>query len=121
MEAEHAIKTFDNALALGYCPEITNMDQGSQFTGKLWNDKLLAHNVKPSHTGVGRCIDNVRIERLWRSVKWENIFLHDYNQVSEVRKGLKQYLDHYNNARPHQALGYKVPSEFYFLKHNSLK
>jgi putative transposase len=115
MEAEHAVETFRKALCNG-TPEITNMDQGSQFTGGPWLLMLKHFDVKISHTGVGRCIDNVRIERFWRSIKYEDVHLRQYANVREAREGIGLYIIHYNNVRPHQALGYAKPKDLYFEK-----
>ena len=83
-------------------------DQGSQFTGNLWIEKLLEYEVKISHDGVGRFIDNIRIERFWRTLKYEDIFIKSYGNLVEARNGIGQFIEHYNNARPHQALDYKT-------------
>jgi putative transposase len=100
MEACHAIETIEMALKLAR-PEICNADQGSQFTGSLWVEKLQTNNIKISHDGVGRCIDNVRIERFWRTIKYEDIFLKAYNNMSEARAGINVFIKHYNEQRPH--------------------
>lgn len=113
MEVCHAISTFEMASSLGL-PKIANMDQGSQFTGKIWVEHLQRFEVSISHTGVGRCIDNVRIERFWKSLKYEDIYLRHYESVKEARIGIGEYIEHYNNRRPHQALFYATPSEMYF-------
>lgn len=113
MEAIHAIETIEAALVLA-TPEICNADQGSQFTGSLWIDKLNEHNIKISHDGVDRCIDNIRIERFWRTIKYEDIFIQSYTSLVAARQGIKAFIEHYNYHRPHQALGYKTPSELYF-------
>lgn len=113
MEAIHAIETIDTALVFAI-PEICNADQGSQFTGSLWIDKLNEYNIRISHDGVGRCIDNVRIERFWRTIKYEDIFIQSYATLVSARQGIKAFIEHYNYHRPHQALGYKTPSELYF-------
>lgn len=113
MEAEHGVDVLNKALIFGV-PEITNMDQGSQFTGEKWLESLTLLGIKLSHTGVGRCIDNVRIERFWRSIKYEDIHLQHYESVQEARKGIGLYIKHYNESRPHQALNYKTPHAMYF-------
>jgi len=113
MEACHAIDAFHKALRFGV-PEIANSDQGSQFTGHDWIALLNRYNVNPSHTGAGRCIDNVRIERFWRSVKYEDVFLQCYETVPDARCGIGKYIEYYNNRRSHQALGYATPSEVFF-------
>lgn len=112
MEGGHALEAFNQALLQG-TPDVMNMDQGSQFTSKDWLETLTNAGVKASHTGIGRCIDNVRIERFWRSVKYEDTHLRHYSSVSEAREGLKKYIHHYNHTRPHQALNYAKPNDFY--------
>jgi putative transposase len=114
MEAIHGIEVMEAALSQGIPPEICNADQGSQFTGTLWVNTLNMHGIKVSHDGVGRCIDNVRIERFWRSVKYEDVFLHAYETLGGAKQGIGTYINHYNYNRPHQALGYRTPSQLYF-------
>lgn len=113
MEAEHGIAAFREGLR-GGCPEICNADQGAQFTSGLWVSELTSHGVQISHTGVGRCIDNVRIERFWWTIKWEDIHLSSYETVAEARGGIAKFIKYYNEERPHQALKYKTPFEAYF-------
>ena len=113
MEACHGIEVIETAIILAI-PEICNADQGSQFTGKLWISKLNEYSIKISHDGVGRCIDNVRIERFWRTIKYEDIFLQAYETLPCAKQGIKEFIEHYNYKRPHQALDYKTPSELYF-------
>jgi putative transposase len=115
MEAQHAINTIEIALKLAK-PEICNADQGSQFTGSLWIEKLQANSIKISHDGVGRCIDNIRIERFWRTIKYEDIFIRAYNNMSEARSGINVFIKYYNEHRPHQALSYKTPAQVYMGK-----
>lgn len=113
MEASHGVEILSAALLLAV-PEICNADQGSQFTGKEWISKLSEYGIRISHDGIGRCIDNVRIERFWRSVKYEDVFLQSYDGLFDARTGIKAFMEHYNYARPHQALSYKTPAEIYF-------
>jgi putative transposase len=113
MEATHGVDLLKDAFRFGF-PEICNADQGSQFTGGLWIGALQTHNIKISHDGVGRCIDNIRIERLWRTIKYEDIFIRSYDSLTEARKGIFNFVEHYNHGRPHQALGYKTPAMVYF-------
>lgn len=112
MEACHGIEAIELALAHGI-PEICNADQGSQFTGVLWINKLQGHKIKISHDGVGRCIDNIKIERFWRTIKYEDIFIQSYETLPEARRGIEVFVKHYNYHRPHQALGYRTPSQLY--------
>lgn len=94
-------------------PEIFNTDQGSQFTADAFTRVLLGRGVKVSMDGKGRCIDNIFVERLWRSLKYEEVYLHAYDSPHEARMGIGRYLQFYNLERPHQALGYQTPDAFY--------
>ena len=115
MEAEHGVEAFKEGLKLGP-PEICNADQGAQFTSESWVTCMQSNGVQISHVGVGRCIDNVRIERFWWTIKYEDIHLKSYESVSEARAGIADFIHFYNEERPHQALGYKTPYEKYFGK-----
>jgi putative transposase len=95
-------------------PEIVNTDQGSQFTSGVWQAELTAAGVVISMDGRGRAFDNIFTERLWRSVKYEEVYLKDYGAVDEARAGLRDYFGFYNTTRPHQALGYRTPAEVHF-------
>jgi putative transposase len=95
-------------------PEIFNTDQGSQLTSGEWIDTLKKSGVRISMDGKGRWIDNVFIERLWRSVKYENIYLHAYENGTQLRRGLTEYFDFYNTRRSHQALDYQTPDNVYY-------
>lgn len=94
-------------------PEVFNTDQGVQFTAEAWTGRLVRAGVAVSMDGRGRCLDNVFVERLWRSVKYENVYLHGYGSVSELERGLKAYFAFYNGERLHQSLGYRPPAEVY--------
>lgn len=98
-------------------PEIFNTDQGAQFTAKGFLDVMRVEhaekNIRISMDGKGRALDNVFIERLWRSVKYEDIFLQDYESINDVRAGLKRYFEYYNFERPHMALGMRTPAAIY--------
>lgn len=100
------------ALATG-TPEVFNTDQGVQFTAGAWVERVEAAGVRVSMDGRGRCLDNVFVERLWRSVKYEDVYLRGYDSVPELEKGLAAYFRFYNEARLHQSLGYKTPAEVY--------
>lgn len=101
--------------ALGHAaPEICNSDQGSQFTSPQWVALLQEAGVRPSMDGKGRAADNVFVERLWRSVKYEEVYLHEYRSPREARQGLSRYFDFYNHERPHQALSYHTPAQVHF-------
>ena len=95
-------------------PEIFNTDQGSQYTGGAFTGVLKDHGIRISMDGKGRAMDNIMVERLWRTVKYEEIYLRDYENVSELKKALKTYFEFYNNDRPHQTFGGKTPSEIYW-------
>ena len=112
LEADFCVTTLQRALTLGR-PEIFNTDQGSQFTSDGWTDTLKDAQVAISMDGRGRVFDNIFIERLWRSVKVEEVYLHDYQTVRDVRDGLGWYFPFYNGERPHQALGDCTPAEVY--------
>jgi putative transposase len=101
-------------------PEIFNTDQGSQFTSALFTTYLLDNNIRVSMDGRGRAIDNVFIERLWRSVKQENIYLNAYETGKELFTGLKDYFDYYNHRRGHQSLDYRCPVELFEKNHKKV-
>lgn len=97
-------------------PRIWNSDQGSHFTSPQYTQLLLEAGVQISMDGKGRALDNIFIERLWRTVKYEDIYLREYRMPREARWGLSQYLTHYNEKRPHSALAYRTPAAVYFGK-----
>jgi putative transposase len=113
MEAVWCKGIVAEAIAKYGAPEIFNTDQGSQFTSHVFTDYLIENKVKVSMDGRGRAKDNAFIERLWRSVKQENIYLNAYENGQELYVGLNRYFDFYNHKRPHQSLDYKCPAEFY--------
>lgn len=100
-------------------PEIFNSDQGVQFTSEAFTGVLENHGIKISMDGRGRAFDNIFVERLWRTVKYEEVYLRDYGSVREARSSLGRYFDFYNKERPHQSLGYKMPTEVYHAPGNS--
>ena len=114
MEAAFCVETLEDALARHGKPDIFNTDQGSQFTGSDFIGVLAKSKVEISMDGKGAWRDNVFVERLWRSVKYEEVFLHDYQDVAESHRGLGRYFRFYNGERPHQALGYRTPRHVYF-------
>lgn len=95
-------------------PEIHNSDQGSQFTSEAYTAILKHHDVQISMDGRGRCFDNIFTERLWRTVKYEEVYLHDYQTFAEAQQSLGRYFHTYNHRRLHQSLGYQTPAEVYF-------
>jgi len=115
-----------NTLETGFClesleaalltatPEIFNTDQGAQFTSTAFTGRLKAAGVRISMDGRGRALDNVFVERLWRSVKYEDVYLYDYTTVPQLEAGLGRYFQLYNHERPHQSLGYRSPAEVHF-------
>jgi putative transposase len=112
MDKEFCFGVLQRALAEAK-PEIFNSDQWSQFTSNSFTNLLETAEVKISMDGVGRCFDNIRIERLWRTVKYEDIHLNDYQTPNDVYHGLSLYFNKYNNTRLHSSLGYRTPSEVY--------
>jgi putative transposase len=113
MDTDFCIKVLGNALNLSK-PEIFNSDQGSQFTSNDFTGILEKEGIRISMDGKGRAYDNIFVERLWRSVKYEEVYLHQYLTVSEARRGLDKYFMFYNTERIHESLGYKTPYEIYF-------
>lgn len=107
------IASLQQALTLNK-PEIFNSDQGSQFTALAYTGILEAANIRISMDGRGRALDNIFIERFWRSLKYEEIYLYNHATVPLLEAGLNRYFHEYNWLRPHQSLGYRLPSELYF-------
>ncbi len=112
MDVEFCMEAMRDALRIG-TPRVFNTDQGSQFTSRAFTGLLEANGIAVSMDGKGRCVDNVLIERLWRTVKYEEVYLRAYESGSQARAGLGAYFDFYNTSRPHQALGYRTPAEVY--------
>ncbi len=113
MEATFCVEALHEALERFGQPEIFNTDQGAQFTAEEFTTVLRDRSIKISMDGKGRFIDNIFVERLWRSLKYEEVYLNPYDSVSEAREGIGQYLNFFNNERPHSALGYQTPASFY--------
>ena len=107
------LDTLDLALAQGK-PDIFNTDQGAQFTAQAFTSRLETAGIRISMDGRGRALDNVFVERLWRTVKYEHVYLHEYTSVPELEKGLEEYLTFYNHERLHQSLAYRPPVEVHF-------
>ena len=114
LSTDFCVEALEAALMRYGTPEIFNTDQGSQFTAEDFTDVLLSKGVRVSMDGKGRWIDNVFIERLWRSVKYDDIYLHAYATMRELKAGLARYFDFYNTLRPHQSLEDRTPDEVYF-------
>lgn len=114
MQADFCIEAVEEALARFGKPEIFNTDQGSQFTSIDFTTVLLAKGIKISMDGKGAWRDNVFVERLWKSVKYEEVYLRAYETVSHARASIGRYLDFYNGRRPHSRLGGKMPDQTYF-------
>lgn len=113
LDSSFCVEALQEALSRFGQPGIFNSDQGSQFTAQAFTDVLLAAGVKISMDGKGRCIDNVFVERLWRSLKYEDIYLKAYANLVEARAGIERYFHFYNTRRSHQALGHQTPAAFY--------
>lgn len=113
LDSSFCVEALHEALSRFGQPDIFNTDQGSQFTAEAFTSVLLASDIKISMDGKGRCIDNVFVERLWRSLKYEEVYLNDYDNLVEARAGIGRYFGFYNDRRQHQALGYQTPASFY--------
>ena len=121
--------SLSNSLETGFCidalksglakakPEIINSDQGCQFTSEEWTRFLGEEGIRVSMTGKGRCLDNIYIERFWRSFKREEFYLNEYQSIKELREATSAYIEFYNQRRWHQSLEYKTPAEVYFSSH----
>ena len=112
LEAGFCLEALEAALARGQ-PEVFNTDQGAQFTSPAFTGRLAAAGVRISMDGRGRALDNVFVERLWRTVKYEEVYLKEYGSMGEARQGLGRYFPFYNEERPHQALAYRPPVAVY--------
>jgi putative transposase len=116
MSAEWCTKILSETIEKYGCPEIFNTDQGSQYTSEIHIKVLKDNEIKISMDGKGRAIDNIFIERLWRSVKYEDVYLQSYTDGIALYQGLENYFTFYNEQRFHQSLDYKTPSSIYYLK-----
>jgi putative transposase len=112
MEVDFCIEALKRALRRGR-PDIFNSDQGSQFTSEKFTGELAGRQIAISMDGRGRCMDNIFVERLWRSLKYEEVYLKDYGSVTEARASIDRYFRFYNHERLHQSLDYRTPSEIY--------
>jgi putative transposase len=113
MDVSFCVSALERAIRLYGKPDIFNTDQGSQFTSEAFTGVLKQNDIKISMDGKGRWMDNVFIERLWRSVKYEDIYLKEYGSVAELRRGLNHYFHYYNDQRTHQSLDNLTPAEVY--------
>ncbi len=115
MDVHFCLVALEQALQIGQ-PVIFNSDQGSQFTSQVFTSYLESRDIRISQDGKGRAFDNIFIERLWRSVKYEEVYLKDYSTVAVAIEGLSNYFEFYNHQRLHQALNYQVPAVVHFSK-----
>lgn len=113
LEMPFVLDAVDRALKIAK-PRVWNSDQGAHFTSRLYVERLVAAQVQISMDGKGRAMDNIFVERLWRSVKYEEIYLHEYTTPTEARLGVAKYLDFYDYRRIHQALDYRTPAKVFF-------
>ena len=114
MEADFCVEALEEAVAKHGRPEIFNTDQGSQFTSEAFTGVLIENEIAISMDGKGAWRDNVFVERIWKSVKYEEVYLRAYDSVAEARASIGRYLDFYNTRRPHSSLDRRTPDEAYF-------
>lgn len=110
MDASFCVKTLQRAIALYGSPEVMNTDQGSQFTGEDWISVLKDHHIRISMDGRGRALDNVFVERFWRTLKYEEVYRREYSGIADARKHLAHYIETYNTRRPHSSLDDRTPA-----------
>jgi len=115
LDTQFCLDTLARVLSVGRC-DIFNTDQGAQFTSHDFTGMLLKNEIKISMDGKGRALDNVFVERLWRSVKYECVYLNEWNSVKEARDGLREYFKFYNHVRPHSSLQGKTPANIYLTR-----
>ena len=121
MDVSLTTSVLKEALALYPKPEIFNTDQGSQYTSKAHTGILKRHNIKISMDGKGRATDNICIERFWRSIKYEEIYLNEYKNIKQLNKAIEKYMNAYNKRRLHSSIDYKTPNEVYYQAVNNLE
>lgn len=114
LEADFCVEALNEAIHRFGSPEIMNTDQGSQFTSFAWTDRLRRMGVRISMDGKGRFLDNIFVERLWRTLKYECVYLHAWETGSQARAGIRKWMEFYNRTRPHSALGGKPPAVIYW-------
>lgn len=112
LETQSCLQAFEMAILVAF-PLMINSDQGSQFTSASWIEAMTKYGIKISMNGQGRCLDNIYIERFWRSIKYEEVYLKAYESLVEARQAITNYIEFYNSFRPHQALNYKTPNQVY--------
>ena len=114
MEAHFCVDVLEEALRKYGIPAIFNSDQGSQFTSEKFIDVLKSKNIQISMDGKGRALDNIFVERLWRSLKYEEIYLNSYSDMTELQEAIDNYFNFFNTERFHQSLEYSTPDEIYY-------
>ena len=115
LDASNAIEVLERAIKVPGAPEIINSDQGCQYTSKEWLEACLSHKIKVSKDGREWCLDNIWIERFWRTIKREYIYLNSENNVAALRCGITGFIDYYNNRSCHQGIGHKIPTRVYTM------
>ena len=120
LDADFCVEALEESIAIYGAPEIFNTDQGSQFTSQDFTDVLKKHNIRISMDGKGRWMDNVFVERLWRSLKYEEVYLKAYESVSEARQSIATYFRYFNNERRHSSLRRRTPANVFF-NHETLQ
>ena len=113
LETGFCVQALNAALSIA-TPEISNTDQGSQFTDNDFTSVLEQNDISISMDGKGRYLDNIFTERLWRTIKYENVYINSYNDIDDANAGIAEYFEFYNNKRKHQSLGYSTPASVYF-------
>jgi len=121
LDTASVLEALSMALKSGHKPKMINSDQGTQFTSGAWLQALKSHGIDISMNGKGRCIDNVPVERFWRSLKYEEVFLKTYDTVREAKQALATYIRWFNSQRPHQSLGYTTPDQAFEQLSNPIK
>lgn len=113
MSVEFCLEALNEALAKYGVPAIFNTDCGSQYTSEDFTGTLEAHGIRISMDGVGRCLDNIRVERTWKTIKYEFVFLNEWTSAKQLEAGLETFISAFNKERPHEALGYQTPDQVY--------
>jgi len=121
LDTEFCIQAVEEAITKHGTPEIFNTDQGSQFTSQAFTDGLAGRGIRISMDGKGAWRDNVFVERLWRTIKHDEVYLKAYESVSHARASLARFIEFYNTRRPHSSLGRKTPDQFYFASLSAMK